>query len=94
MIILNDKILRCEEKIEKLKAKIRKYSEELENEEKNLIELNNSNKLAKIDELMIYFEETNVDMSFDELIDKLKNNKLNLSELRDKTSYSDLNTKK
>ncbi len=89
---MNDKILRCEEKIEKLKAKIRKYSEELENEEKNLIELNNSNKLAKIDELMIYFEETNVDMSFDELIDKLKNNKLNLSELRDKTSYSDLNT--
>lgn len=88
---MNDKILRCEEKIEKLKAKIRKYSEELENEEKNLIELNNSNKLAKIDELMIYFEETNVDMSFDELIDKLKNNKLNLSELKDKTSYSDLN---
>lgn len=74
----SNKIRQIENRIQKLEEKIVKDQEKLRAEREKLQSEIERNKLKKVDELLVYFDELNIDLSLDELVKRIKNNDLNL----------------
>lgn len=74
----NAKIQRIKKRIMTLEKRIKKDQQSLR-EEKNSLKIEvDKNKVKKVDELLLHFNDLNIDITLDELVNRLKNNDLNL----------------
>lgn len=76
------KIEKIEERIEKLELKAEEIQEQIRMEKEKLNAEIEKEKLKKVDELILYFSQAKIDISFEDLVDKIKNKEINISSLK------------
>lgn len=74
----NEKIKRIKKRIVNLENKIKKDQQSLRKERDNLKEEIDKDKVKKVDDLLLYFNDLDIDMTLDELVKRIKNDDLNL----------------
>lgn len=76
------KIGRIEEKIEKLELKAGEIQDQIRIEKEKLNAEIEKEKLKKVDELILYFNQAEIDISFEDLVDKIKNKEISINSLK------------
>ena len=76
------KIAKIEEKIEKLELKAEEIQEQIRIEKEKLNAEREKEKLKKVDELILYFNQAKIDISFEDLVDKIKNKEISVNSLK------------
>lgn len=74
----NPKIDRLNKRIVTLEKRISKDQKALKRANDELQEEIDKNKIKKIDELILYFNDLNIDISLDELVNRIKNDDFDL----------------
>lgn len=76
--MVNSKIDRLNKRINTLEKRISKDQKALKRANDELQEEIDKNKIKKIDELILYFNDLNIDISLDELVNRIKNDDFDL----------------
>lgn len=74
----NAKIKRIKKRIDNLEDRIKKDQKSLRKEKNNLKEEIDKDKVRKVDDLLLYFNDLDIDITLDELVKRIKNDDLNL----------------
>ena len=76
------RIGKIEERIEKLELKAEEIQGQIRMEKEKLNAEIEKEKLKKVDELILYFNQAKIDISFEDLVDKIKNKEISINSLK------------